>query len=65
MVIITILVILLDNKHFYACYLLVLEDGDRSMYKPGLCFLAWDNLQLGESGYAPCALRPSKGQMAN
>ena len=33
--------------------------------KPGLCFLAWDNLQLGESGYAPCALRPSKGQMAN
>ena len=38
MVIITILVILLDNKHFYACYLLVLEYGDTSMYKTGALF---------------------------
>ena len=33
--------------------------------KQGLCFLVWDNLQLGKSSYATCALRPSKGQMAN
>ena len=37
-IIINILVILLDNKLLYACYLLVLENGDISMYKTGALF---------------------------
>ena len=35
---INILVIVLDNKHLYAYYLLVLENGDISMYKTGALF---------------------------
>ena len=44
-IIINILVILLDNKLLYACYLLVLENGDISMYKTGALFSS-----MGKSG---------------
>lgn len=38
MVIINVLIMLLVNKHLYAYYLLVFENGDRSMYKTALIF---------------------------
>ena len=45
MVIITILVLLLDNTYLYAYYLLVLENGDISIYKTGALFSS-----MGKSG---------------
>ena len=44
-IIINILVILLDNKHLYAYYLLVLENEDISMYKTGALLSS-----MGKSG---------------